>query len=131
MQSIGQEALESRVLWDSTTEGLRTCKYLSHILTKPFLFSDHREKGNCVKRCQIQRKATRYAMSPLDYQETVFLIKGFHHNVHKPLSVHLQWSELQNCWHTESSRSLPATIHCRSSLIDPIRRVHRVMLAAY
>lgn len=61
-------------------------------LTKPFLFSERGEKGNCVKRCQIQRKATRYAMSPPGYQETpFFLIKGPHHNVHKPLPVHLQW----------------------------------------
>lgn len=64
MQSVGQEALESKILWDSTTEGLRTCEYLSHILTKPpLLIRAGRREVGCLKRCQIQRKGTRYAMS--------------------------------------------------------------------
>lgn len=92
MQSIRPEVLESQILWDSTTEGLWTYKHLSHIITIPFLWA----WKSFIKRCQIQRKATRHAVSPTGYLETLFLIKGPHHNVHKLLPVHLQWS-VQSC----------------------------------
>lgn len=106
MKSTGQEALESQVLWESTTGGLWTCKYLSHILTKTFLFSKH-GGGSCVKRCQIKRRPRRYAVSPPDYQKLFLLITDPYHNIHTRLPVHLQWSE-QHLWHTECSRSFPA-----------------------
>ena len=66
-------------------------------LTKPFLFSEHGERGNCVKRCQIQKKGNEICNVTARLSgDSFFLIKGPHHNVHKPLPVRLQWS-VQSC----------------------------------
>lgn len=93
MQSTGQEAVESQVIWDFTTEGLRTCKHLSHILTKPFLLSERREKGGLRKEMLDPKKGGEICNVTARLSgDSFFLIKGSHHNVHKPLPVRLQWS---------------------------------------
>lgn len=123
MQSSGQEALESQVLWDSTTEGLRTCEYLSHILTKPFLFSKHWEKGELRKEMLDPKKGNEICNVTARLSgDSFLLIKGLHHNVHKP--VHLQRSVqrvVKLLAYCKLVLSLPSAILCRSSLIDPIR----------
>lgn len=97
MQSIVLEALESQVLWDTTTEGLWTCKHLSHISTKPFLLSERGGKAELRKEMSNPKKGDEICNVTARLSgDSFFLIKGSHHNVHKLLPVHLQWS-VQSC----------------------------------
>lgn len=79
MKSTGQEALESQVLWESTTGGLWTCKYLSHILTKTFLFSKHGGERELRKEMSDRKKAKKIC------NVTARLSETFSFN-HRPIS---------------------------------------------
>lgn len=102
-------------------------------LTKPFLFLRAQRKRELWTDSQIQKKDNDICNVTTRLSgDKLFLIKG-------PIVISTSLClficsgpcrNLQNCWHTESSCSCPAAILCRSSLIDPIRQVHRVMLAA-